>query len=316
LKTDPDEGTGFSYHVYPVAQPPADLVAAEALGRAAVDLRLAQRTVGDQQDEDTSDGGEPRRSNDMALSELAAQRAILSRGFGFGAPFVGPFSTPYPAPFDATQGLRNFATPLGAPEALRDPTAVRSLIAARALGFSAAGDELVTLYHQPLIQIKVRVVEVVRDDSFQANSVLEYVSRADVDQSLTSGEPANRVGAQGYENFRNISRFDATGLVQNATTGAGMLLNLTSEHINWATQLLATELNADVVTAPEVVTLNGQNVEFVSGQKVPFELGQNVIQGTNNNIQQFFYKNVGTYVSVTPKIVNWGFHGDATAQIL
>jgi len=33
--------------------------------------------------------------------------------------------------------------------------------------------------------------------------------------------------------------------------------------------------------------------EFISGAKVPFELGQNVIQGTNNNIQQFFYKHVG-----------------------
>ena len=41
-------------------------------------------------------------------------------------------------------------------------------------------------------------------------------------------------------------------------------------------------------------------------QKVPFALGQNVITGSGQNIQQFFYKHVGTYISVTPHIVNWG----------
>ena len=59
-----------------------------------------------------------------------------------------------------------------------------------------------------------------------------------------------------------------------------------------------------------MVTLNGQNVEFVAGEKLPFQLGQNVIQGNNNNIQQFFYKHVGTYISVTPRIVDWGLHGE------
>ena len=76
---------------------------------------------------------------------------------------------------------------------------------------------------------------------------------------------------------------------------------MTSEHINWAVSFLASEFNGDVVTAPEVVTLNGQNVEFVAGEKLPFQLGQNVIQGTNNNVQQVFYKNVGSYVSRRPR---------------
>ena len=53
-------------------------------------------------------------------------------------------------------------------------------------------------------------------------------------------------------------------------------------------------------------TLNGQNVEFIAGQKQPFVLGQSVVVGDSNNVQQFFYKHVGTYISVTPHIVNWG----------
>jgi hypothetical protein len=103
-------------------------------------------------------------------------------------------------------------------------------------------------------------------------------------------------------------------LTTSATSGTGSLINLTSEHINALVQLLATEAKADVVTAPEVVTLNGQNVEFVAGAKVPFQLGQNVIQGTNNNIQQFFYKHIGTMVSVTPRIVNWGAYAEGQGE--
>ncbi len=70
-----------------------------------------------------------------------------------------------------------------------------------------------------------------------------------------------------------------------------------------------------MITAPEVVTLNGQNVEFVAGQKTPFQLGQNVASGSTMNIQQLFYKHTGTYVSVTPKIVNWGFHGEGEGEV-
>jgi hypothetical protein len=83
------------------------------------------------------------------------------------------------------------------------------------------------------------------------------------------GLPANG----GKQNVRGISQFDQTSLVTAAgSTGNGALFNLTAEHINWALQLLTTEFNADVITAPEVVTLNGQNVEFIGGEKAPFEL--------------------------------------------
>jgi type II secretory pathway component GspD/PulD (secretin) len=94
-----------------------------------------------------------------------------------------------------------------------------------------------------------------------------------------------------------------------------MLVNLTSEHINWITSVLAADFNGDIVTAPEVVTLNGQNVEFIAGAKVPFEIGQNVVVDNTNNIQQFFYKHVGTYISVTPQIVNWGHRHEGRGAV-
>ena len=262
LRTDPDQGEGYSYHVYPV----------------------------------TAVGG-----GGMGPGGTQLQSAVIPAGS-----------------FDWTAGLRN----QGAPNA---PT---SSVPGSAAGAADAGTELQSavltrmglqtvkseIYQQPLIQIKMRVVEVVRSDGVAIGSVLEYVSRKNEDRSLTSGRTANNEGAQGFENFRSTSRFLSPFGALSASQGTGSLINLTSEHINWLVQGLATELSADVITAPEVVTLNGQNVEFVSGDKIPFELGQNVIQGSNNNIQQFFYKHVGTMVSVTPRIVNWGFHGEGLGE--
>jgi len=311
LRTDPDQGVGYSYHVYPVAGETRDSFARVAsyeldaaygdLSRAEQELARAQREQGD--------------ADIPALERAVRNAAIRADRLGFRAGAFtrsGPsaFDPQYGEPFDATRGLRNFSGPLSAPELFNRRSAALAVGEARAFGVSAAGSNLVKIYHQPLIQIKVRVIEVVRDDGFQANSILEIVGKANTNPSLTSGQPANNM----FENFRSISRFAQQGLATSATQGTGLLLNATSQHINWATQLLATEFNGDVVTAPEVVTLNGQNVEFVSGQKLPFELGQNVIQGTNNNIQQFFYKNIGTYVSVTPKIVNWGFHAEGSGE--
>ena len=165
-------------------------------------------------------------------------------------------------------------------------------------------DESIT--HQPLIHVKVRVIEVQRSNNLSAASVLEYVSSAGGNPTATSGSPLNNTPLG--RNTSGVSQFGVPGLATNSglANGAGALLNLTSQHINWVASLLATEFNADTITAPQVTTLNGKNVTFRAGSQVPFELGQNRILGNNNNVQQFFYKPVGTYISVTPQIVNWG----------
>lgn len=217
---------------------------------------------------------------------------------GFGPSFVGPSAFGF--------------GPLG-------PVAAPEAIAISRAGLGTSNYTTSQIYHQPLIQIKLRVIEVARANGTFSNSILEYVSQANTagNASLTSGSPLNgntNAALPGFQNLRGISRFTVPGLVSNSTTGSGILVNLTSEHINWVASFLATELKADVVTAPEVVTLNGQNVEFLAGEKVAFELGQNVVTGVNNNIQQLFYKHVGTMVSVTPRIVNWGLYGEGDGE--
>jgi hypothetical protein len=261
---------------------------------------------------DTEPAAGPEQGAGVAQQQGAG--ALSSSDSSPGYRYASPIpELPYPSPFDWTDGIRNFPLPLLPPPSPFAPPLYgpeRAAVVTRAGLTTTLGQ----IYHQPLIQIKMRVVEVRRADFLAVNSVLEYVSDDDTQPSLTSGLTANRVGSQGRQNFRSLTSFPTTGLATQAGMGAGALVNLTTEHVNWLVQALATELSADVITAPEVVTLNGQNVEFVAGEKLPFQLGQNVIQGTNNNIQQVFYKHVGTMVSVTPRIVNWGFHGEGLGE--
>jgi hypothetical protein len=171
--------------------------------------------------------------------------------------------------------------------------------------------------HQPLIQVKMRVVEVSRNDTLQVASVLDFVGlNPHPNSSLIKGNNINN-------NMRNVSgatRFsvvppDLIGISGTMlSAGSGALVNLTTGNLNWIFSWLATEFHSDVLTAPEVVVLNGQTVEMISGSKVPFLIGQNVITGSGQNVQQFFYKHVGTYISVTPQIVNWGLHAEGSGK--
>jgi len=336
LKTDPEEGEGFSYHVYPV--PPdegASLVQAAFLANlaarnAVVPALGSMAHMPEQDDKTLQELQEAYESADDGPQKQRAQQALINRKLElldrqinslraqtYASAFVPPprYAAPYPEPFDATAGLRNYGRLEGAPVDVRDPAATAAMLATKA--FDSKTGTLIDIYHQPLIQIKVRVVEVVRDDGLQVQSVLDYISR-DKTTAPASLITSNNIN-NNKQNTSALTRFAQPGLLGINSTGmltegGGALINLTAEHINWVASLLASEFNADVLTAPEVVTLNGQNVEFVSGSKVPFELGQNVIQGTNNNIQQFFYKNVGTYISVTPRIVNWGLHGEGEGR--
>lgn len=160
-----------------------------------------------------------------------------------------------------------------------------------------------------LIQIKVRVVEVDRSDAFQAASALDYISSHGGRSSMVTGNNINN----NQRNLSGGSRFPALvrsttnpllGLATSGTAlgapGSGMLVNLTAKHLNLVTSILATDLNADIVTAPQVTTLNGQNVEFVAGSQQPFQLGQSIVGPANSSVQNFFYKHIGSYISVTP----------------
>ncbi len=361
LKTDPDQGEGYSYYVHPVGYPEqrsAMAVAgqAESAGNGAADSRDQvsvagiERQINNLQRErnrgNTTDTRKADIDEDIAALEKvrdkyasdgeprSEQPARYTAPGGFMAQFqsygAAPES-PYPPPFDATAGIRSWGSP-DAPRQLpsgsifntvinEDGTTTRAAALNKVKTASGGGftTGLEEVYHQPLIQVRMRIVEIVRDASLQAQSILEYISTTTGKPSLISTNSLSK-GKVGQEALTRFPLSNATspllGVAANNTLQgtSGGLVNLTSKHLNWVASFLATEFQGDVITAPEVVTLNGQNVEFVAGSKIPFELGQNVTTGATTNIQQFFYKSVGTYVSVTPRIVNWGLHGEGGGQ--
>lgn len=288
LRTDPSEGDGYPIYVYPTAY-------------------SGEAPNGNQTPEA---GSQPATA--QGQSTPGASQAL------FRKPIVNP------QPFNATRGLRvpggvGVATPFapGAVPFSQPAVFPGQVFSPQAQVFTNvinSSETITQIYHQPLIQVKVRVVEVGRSDTLEVGSVLDYISHTGKASLFTAHNiNENNRRATGVTRFPAgdmLSIPAAATTIAELGTGAGGLVNLTSRHINWITTLLATELNADVITAPQVVTLNGQNVEFTSGTKEPFQLGQTVIQNSSNVIQQFFYKHVGTYVSVTPRIVDWGLHAE------
>ncbi len=347
LRTDPDQGEGFSYHVYPVADSPGVIAqvggnlpvatsgqtATQGIAESlATEIEAARAGITKAIETNDSEAQQfYLAALNEALAKLEATGSAVNQSLQTVGPGAGPAvftqplpaASPYPTPFDWTQGIRNVAPGGGAGAYVPRPQGAgytptqsyspsQSYSPEQALVFSreSGNASVYELFQQPLIQIKMRVVEVERTDQLAANSILEYVSTSGGPDSLTSGDPLNN----GEQNLQGITNFALDGLISDVGTGAGSLINLTSQHINWVASILATRFDADVITAPEMVTTNGQNVEFVAGSKLPFQLGQNVINGSSNNIQQVFYKHVGTMVSVTPTIINWGFHGEGRGE--
>lgn len=172
-----------------------------------------------------------------------------------------------------------------------------------------------TITHQPLIHVKVRVVEVQRSDNLAISSVLDFIT-ADGGGSPFGADPFDNTINGSRRRMAGINRFPVPGLIDVAGDGSGMLINLSSAHINWVASLLATDFNADTITAPQVTTLNGKTVQFRAGDWIPFSLGANLIQGDTNTIQEVFYRHVGTYIQVTPQIVNWGKNHEGLGQVM
>jgi len=350
LRTDPDQGVGFTYRVLPTTDERGGLTAESFLwaiahideahdlkdmyqklseliikrdtmvanGQSTAQIRLQEASI---------------RKEQVAIAELELWLK-LRLGDGDKDTF-GPYATGR----DTTAGFRN-SLPESSNRLPLTSYAANSLSSTRGertvtppgIGVSGtlfSGEPAnEPLYHQPLIQVKVRIVEATRQNTSDFHSVLDYISRTGT--GLTSLAGANQGGninninnnlqsTRGRTTFAGDSRTlavaSAATMLENLNDGRGALVNLTTEHLNIITSMLVTDFRGDVFTVPEVVTLNGQNVEFVAGDKRPFPLGLSLTQGNGESNQEFFYKHVGTLLSITPRIVNWGKHleghGDA-----
>ena len=170
---------------------------------------------------------------------------------------------------------------------------------------------------EALVQIKVQVIEVIRSDGSSANSVLDFSDIAGDGDTLISGNNVNG-DMRGLSGGTRFSVAEILGLTATGSfdSGSGLLVNLTKKHINLIASFLAAELNATIVTAPAVVTLNNNEVKFFTGSKVPLPLGETAVVGSAAVTREFYYKHIGTYVGVTPEILpNGSIRLDITVRL-
>ena len=273
LRTDPDQGEGYSYHVFPSSG--QETVVASGSGqtnaaatKAAVDLfgkmqRLqvelrdqnqqlldtqSKLAVVRQSSSEAPDAERERRNKQRSLEADVTQlqtakaansekmkvyeqalNALLQGSAQTGGTQVvqSSFQSVGPAtPFNATAGLRNFPRDAGlapgspfAGEQSETQAAMQSIaVGPRQTGTGKDGTpQELQIFHQPLVQIKVRVVEVTRNDSLQVSSVLDYVSRENGLNSLISGNNVN----QDHRNLSGGSRFTQDNLITFPTEATG-----------------------------------------------------------------------------------------------
>lgn len=317
LPTDPEQGSAYPYFVRPSVRYPFG--SSPFSGSPTVPLHPYQRSLVQQH-----------LAALDALSPPKRQRPGVSSSGGFD-----------PKANQALfSGLLNLASQVGQASSQLNTAEANVILAAPPSGsvFVPRPDDpngdLATAFiaHQPLVQIKLRVVEVSRNDNLSMASTLDYIrSRAEVQRpsefrnaGILAQTPTVN---EGYRNLTGLSRFSPTGLVNvangatsfamNQPTGAGALINLSKNHMNWIASILAEELEADVLTAPELVTTNGESAEFVAGSSDPFVIGtvRTGDDGEDAVRNHVFYKHVGTYIKVTPRVVNLRAYGAGRGDV-
>lgn len=306
LATDPAQGTGYPYFVSPTVKDSRG--ASPFDGRPSINISPAQRLQLQQQFNQIQTAKARAEGSQTASYQQSSGKQLAN----VGALFKGVLEN----------AGASFGSSMAASTALsRSPIFVPSRPKPDGTGLSPSEIDA-SIIHQPLIQIKLRVVEVNRNDSLAVSSSLDYIERERGQSTRFDGLGTPNVN-NSERNLTGASRFGVDALldvlneagtdIQNEglaglNSGSGALVNLTSKQINWVASVLAQEFESDVLTAPELVTTNGQAVEFVAGSREPFSLGS-VTTNDNSRLNSFFYKHLGTYIRIKPRIVNYGAFG-------
>ena len=111
--------------------------------------------------------------------------------------------------------------------------------------------------------------------------------------STTALNTASALGQQGLSNF-------GLGRVNNDLGYGGLVLSLSSDTVNFLLRALRERDRLDVLSRPQIMTLDNQPAYIVVGQRVPL-LGSSTIglTGATTGVQ---YTPVGLIVAVTPRI--------------
>src|SRR5205823_5615864 len=115
-----------------------------------------------------------RAARDQASLQGSRRTGVTITGVS-PSPYYPPTASPYPPPYDATAGLRQ---PHGVPPGLLPTGTIDGapLTAGVVYNRSTVAGAPTEIFHQPLVQVKVRVVEVARGDQLQVTSVLDAIN--------------------------------------------------------------------------------------------------------------------------------------------
>src|SRR5262249_688941 len=102
------------------------------------------------------------------------------------------------------------------------------------------------------------------------------------------------VGFQGLGNL-GVGRSSATAGV------GGFVFSASSDAFSLLIRALKTQGRIDILSRPQITTLDNQTSEIVVGQSVPYVQGANVAT-LGNVIPIINYRNIGIILQVTPRI--------------
>lgn len=104
----------------------------------------------------------------------------------------------------------------------------------------------------------------------------------------------DKVAGQGLSNF-------ALGRTNSALGYGGLILSASSESVSILLRALARERRLEVLSRPQIMTLDNQQASIVVGAEVPRITGSNLVQGAGVT-QSIEYVPSGIILEVTPKI--------------
>lgn len=182
-------------------------------------------------------------------------------------------------------------------------------------------EEVVALVKQlderpPMVMIQVLIAEVTLNDTDEFGVELGLQDSILFDRSIASstgalipgylfnstdslgnaaGVPnAGRVGGQGISNL-------GVGRVNSDLGYGGLVLSASSESVSVLIRALKECRRVDVLSRPQVMTMDNQTAEVVVGQDVP-TITDTQISDSGNQINSISYREVGLILTVTPRI--------------
>lgn len=183
-------------------------------------------------------------------------------------------------------------------------------------------DDIIKIIQQldqlpPQVAIQVLVAEVDLSDTTEIGVEFGLQSPILFQRGIipggTSGDPgfnfntvvsplpnANATAGPGIVGFQGLNNLAVGRVSPNAAVG-GFVFSAASESFNLLIRSLKLQSRLDILSRPQVMTLDGQSARIAVGQNVPY-VDSTTLTGTGFAQQGFQRKDVGVLLEVTPKI--------------